>query len=70
MLPLIVSKPLGKRISLSKEQFLNALPSILLTLSGIFTVVKDAQFSNAHIPIVVTLFGIVTLVSPLQFMNA
>ena len=43
---------------------------MLVTLSGIVTLVSPLQSSNAKSLILVTLFGIVTLVSPLQPSNA
>ena len=39
---------------------------MLVTLSGIVTLVKPLQPENAELPMLVTLFGIVTLVKPLQ----
>ena len=43
---------------------------MLVTLSGIVTLVKPLQSLNADSPMLVTLFGIVTLVKPLQSSNA
>ena len=39
---------------------------MLVTLSGIVTLVKPLQPSNAPLPMLVTLSGIVMLVKPLQ----
>ena len=39
---------------------------MLVTLSGIVTLVKPLQPEKAELPILVTLSGIVMLVSPLQ----
>ena len=39
---------------------------MLVTLSGIVTLVKPLQPENAEDPMLVTLSGIVTLVKPLQ----
>ena len=39
---------------------------MLVTLSGIVTLVRPLQSENAHSPMLVTLSGIVTLVRPLQ----
>jgi hypothetical protein len=43
---------------------------MLVTLSGIVTLVKPLQFENAELSMLVTLSGIVTLVKPLQYKNA
>ena len=43
---------------------------MLVTLSGIVTLVKPLQPSNAPLPMYVTLSGIVTLVKPLHPKNA
>lgn len=43
---------------------------MLVTLSGIVTLVSPLQWENAQDPMLVTPFGIVTLVSPLQWENA
>ena len=43
---------------------------MLVTLSGIVTLVMKMQLENAPVPMLVTLSGIVTDVSPLQFENA
>ena len=39
---------------------------MLVTLSGIVMLIKDAQLSNAYAPMLVTLSGIVTLVRDLH----
>ncbi len=39
---------------------------MLVTLSGIITLVKPLQYANAEPPMLVTLLGIITLVKPLQ----
>ena len=39
---------------------------MLVTLSGIVTLVRDEQSEKAESPMLVTLFGIVTLVRDLQ----
>ena len=39
---------------------------MLVTPSGIVTLIKDAQLSNAYTPMLVTLPGIVTLVRDVQ----
>ena len=51
-------------------QYLNGFTPILLTLSGIVTLVRDSQPKNASSPIEVTLSGIVTLVREEQLENA
>ena len=43
---------------------------MLVTLSGIVTLVKPVQPLNAANPMLVTLSGIVTLVRPVQLSNA
>ena len=43
---------------------------MLVTLSGIVTVVSELQYENASLPMLVTLSGIVTVVSKLQPRNA
>ena len=43
---------------------------MLVTLSGIVTLVRPLQLENALYPMLVTLSGIVTLVRPLQPENA
>ena len=43
---------------------------MLVTLSGIVTLVKPLQLRNAYSPMFVTLFGIVTLVNLPQPENA
>ena len=48
------------------EQPENAELPMLVTLSGIVTLVKPLQPEKAELPILVTLSGIVMLVSPLQ----
>jgi hypothetical protein len=42
---------------------------MLVTLSGIVTLVKPLHPSNAEVPMLVTLFGIVTLLSELHALN-
>ena len=42
---------------------------MLVTLSGIVTLVRDVQPSKAEPPMLVTLSGIVTLVRDVQFPN-
>ena len=39
---------------------------MLVTLSGIATLVRDLQLEKAESPMIVTLFGIVTLVRDVQ----
>ena len=43
---------------------------MLVTLSGIVTLVKFLQFLNAERPILVTLSGMVTPIKPVQLQNA
>ena len=43
---------------------------MLVTLSGIVTLVSPVQPQKAPAPMLVTLFGIVTLVSPVQLRKA
>ena len=43
---------------------------MLVTLSGITTLVKEVQLENAYAPMLVTLSGITTLVKEVQLENA
>ena len=43
---------------------------MLVTLSGMLTLVSEAQYPNAYFPILVTLSGIFTLTRELQLKNA
>ena len=43
---------------------------MLVTLSGIVTLVRDLQFQKAYSPMLVTLSGIVTLVKDVQSSKA
>tara|TARA_R110000764_G_scaffold29819_1_gene69667 strand:- start:1399 stop:1773 length:375 start_codon:yes stop_codon:yes gene_type:complete len=46
-------------------QPLNAIDPMLVTLSGMVTLVRAVQTSNARLPMLVTLSGMVMLVKPL-----
>ena len=61
-------KPLPIVTLVRPLQSLNAEAPMLVTLSGIVTLVRP-QFENAYSQMLVTLLGIVTLVRP-QFENA
>ncbi|MCM8873070.1 MAG: hypothetical protein NDJ65_07330 [Paludibacteraceae bacterium] len=66
----IADNVLGIFISSNFIQYPKAPFPMLVTPSGIVTLVKPLQWKNAELPMLVTPFGMVMLVSPSQLENA